>query len=138
MSHTRRLPGGACCTGVTGLGTASRVAREGEKLLPFVPRLAQGNSKMGLEHIVYRHWHSSGFAHASKFGAEVGVKELRGIMHDAATRGAGWRVEGASRVIESHVGRVIGTDPTGHATSWIRVVINQAGEVITAYPIPPR
>jgi hypothetical protein len=37
------------------LGTASRVAREGKKLLPFVPRLAQGNLKMGLEHIVYRH-----------------------------------------------------------------------------------
>jgi hypothetical protein len=64
---------------------------------------------MGLEHSVYRHWHASGFTNASKFGAEVGVKELRGIIHDAATRGAGWRVEGASRVIESHVGRVIST-----------------------------
>lgn len=93
---------------------------------------------MGLEHIVYRHWHFSGFANASKFGADVGVKELRSIIYDAATRGAGWRVEGASRVIESNVGRVIGTDPTGHATSWVKVVINQAGEVITAYPIPLR
>jgi hypothetical protein len=130
--------GGLLIPGVTALGTASRVAREGKKLLPFVPRLAQGNLKMGLEHIVYRHWHSSGFAHVSKFGADVGVKELRGIIHDAATRGAGWRVEGASRVIESNVGRVIGTDPAGHATSWVSVVTNQAGEVITAYPIPLR
>jgi hypothetical protein len=93
---------------------------------------------MGLEHIVYRHWHSSGFAQASKFGADVGLKELCGIVHDAATREAGWRVEGMSHVIESDVGRVMGTDPTGRATSWVRVVTNQAGEVITAYPIPPR
>ena len=130
--------GGLLIPGVTGLGTVSRVARRGEKLLPFVPRLAQGNLKMGLEHIVYRHWHSSGFAHASKFGADVGVKELRGIIHEAATRGTGWRVEGASRVIESNVSRIIGTDPMGHATSWVRVVTNQAGAVITAHPIPLR
>jgi hypothetical protein len=93
---------------------------------------------MGLEHIVYRHWHSSGFVHASKFEADIGIKELRGIIHDAAIRGTGWRVEGASRVIESNIGRVIGTDPAGHATSWVSVVINQAGEVVTAYPIPLR
>ncbi len=130
--------GGLLIPGVTDLGTASRVAGEGEKLLPFVPRLAQGNRKMGLEHIVYRHWHSSGFANASKFGAEIGVKELRGIIYAAATRGTGWRVEGASRVIEANVGRVIGTDPAGHATSWVSVVINQADEVVTAYPIPLR
>ena len=56
--------GGLFIPFATGLGTASRAARGGQKLLPSVPRLAQGNLKMGLEHIVYHHWHSSGFAHA--------------------------------------------------------------------------
>lgn len=91
---------------------------------------------MGLEHIVYRHWHSSGFADASKFGADISGKRLRGLSQEAATRGEPWNAEGFARVLETNLGRTIGTDPMGQATSWLRIVVNDVGAVITAYPIP--
>ena len=105
--------------------------------LPFRPILTQGNRRMGLEHIVRRHWHSSGVVGTSKFAQDIGARELRVIIHEAAASGNPWRVEWASRVLDAiNIGRIIGTDPAGQPTSWIRVVVTEAGEVVTAYPIP--
>jgi RHS repeat-associated protein len=114
--------------------------------LPFIPaiagatarglgvgtRLVQGNARSGLEHIVLRHWHSSGFSGTSKFGANVGLRELRNMVEGATGR---WRTEGASRVLDTNVGKVIGTDAAGDASTWLRIVTNKSGDVITAYPI---
>jgi hypothetical protein len=92
---------------------------------------------MGLEHIVFRHWYSSGVAGTSKFGRDIGLCELKELIQQAATSGVPWRTEGNSLVLEADLGRTIGTDATGRATCWLRLVVNRAGEVITAYPITP-
>jgi hypothetical protein len=83
-------------------------------------RLTQGNRRMGLEHIVLNHWHSAGVAGKSRFGSDVGVNQLKSMIEGATGR---WR---------------IGTDAAGDATSWLRIVTNRSGEVITAYPIRGR
>jgi hypothetical protein len=87
---------------------------------------------MGLEHIVYNHWHSAGVAGKSRFGSDIGLNQLKSMIEGAT---GNWRIEGASRVLETDVGRVIGADAAGDATNWLRIVTNRAGEVITAYPI---
>ena len=104
----------------------------GSPLPRFVPRLTQDR----LEHIVERHWFTSGISGVGHFGADVGLKELRQLIEEATTSGAGWVVQGGFSKLEADLGRLIGTDLTGTATTWIRIVINQAGEIVTAYPIP--
>lgn len=99
-----------------------------------VPKLVQGASKWGLEHIVARHWWSSGVAGVSKWGSDIGLKELKSLIDAAA--GPITRREGASIILERNAGRTIGTDALGNATDWIRIVMQESGEVISAYPIP--
>jgi len=99
-----------------------------------VPRLTQGTIKYGLDHIVYNHWWSSGIADKSRFAIDIGLRQLKALIDAAA--GPITRVEGNSYVLERNVGRIIGTDAVGNPTSWLRVITTQAGEVITAYPIP--
>jgi hypothetical protein len=65
----------------------------------------------------------------------MGHIEIRQLVEEAARSGAPWRVEGASRVLEVNMGRAIGTDLAGKATSVLRVVTDEAGSVITAYPL---
>ena len=129
--------GGLFAVGMAAPGGGYATGAKALKSLPFRPILTQGNRRMGLEHIVRRHWHSSGVVGTSKFAQDIGARELRDIIHEAAASGNAWRVEGSSRVLDADiVGRVIGTDPAGQPTSRIRVVVTEAGEVVTAYPIP--
>ncbi|MDQ3705891.1 MAG: hypothetical protein M3437_11825 [Chloroflexota bacterium] len=107
------------------------------KALKFKPVLTQGSkkSRKGLEHIVYNHWHSSGTVGKSKFGKHIGLRELRGLINEAADSGSPWKLEGTALVQETNMGRIIGTDELGRPTSWLRVIADSSGEVVTAYPI---
>ena len=110
-------------------------AREA-RLLPqgnTIPRLVQGGRRMGFEHIVRQHWWSSG-ARPSRF-YRMTINDFRWLIDEAARNGGRWEVDGASRILNVDMGRNIGTF-AGNATSWLRVVINAADEVVTAYPIP--
>lgn len=100
------------------------------------PKLLQGNKKWGLEHIVRRHWHSSGVTGTSKFGKDIGLKELRDIVNQAASSSASWHAVGSSYVLEATLSRIVGQIPTGQFTNRMRIVTDQTGRVITAYPIP--
>jgi RHS repeat-associated protein len=115
-----------------GLGTASRVLRAADNALTFTPRLGQ----QALEHIVERHWYSSIRDGVSRFGSDVvgSVNDLRSLIGQAAGRGA-WRQEGTTQILEADMGRTVGTDMFGSPTNWIRIVVDGAGDVITAYPI---
>jgi RHS repeat-associated protein len=115
-----------------------RISQKESKLLTFIPILEQGNRKRGLEHIVARHWWSTGVEGVSKFAKNIGGKELKNLIKEASLSGEAWRVEGKSRVLEANLGKVIGTDMTGKETSWIRIVVDEAGKVISAYPITAR
>jgi hypothetical protein len=88
-----------------------------------------------MEHILRRHAFNT-LTQGSKFAQGMGHIEIRGLINEAARIGGAWRVEGASRILEVNMGRVIGTDLAGNAASGLRVVTDTAGSVITAYPIP--
>lgn len=116
---------------------AARAANTGVRALPAGVRIPLGNSKYGLEHILRRHsFNSFTTKPASKFSRGMGHIEIRQAINDAVARGGPWRVEGSSRVLDASVGRAIGTDLAGDSTSGIRVVTDEAGSVITSYPIP--
>lgn len=132
---------------VVGLGRfaqllfGTRIARSFEaaaaRALPAAVRIPAGNLKAGMEHILRRHaFNTVTTKPASKFAQGMGHIEIRGAINEAVRSGASWQVQGGSRVLETILGRTIGTDLAGNATSGIRVVTDSAGSVITAYPIP--
>jgi RHS repeat-associated protein len=106
------------------------------KALTFTPRLVLGNAKFGLEHILREQSFNAGLKGKSMFLRGMGHIEVRALINQAARNGAAWRVEGSSRVLETSVGCLIGTDAKGVPTSVLRVVTNANGSVITAYPVP--
>ncbi|WP_157617273.1 DNRLRE domain-containing protein [Saccharomonospora marina] len=119
------------------VNNTANTANAGARALPASVQVPLGNSKYGLEHILRRHsFNSLTTKPASKFSRGMGYIEIRGAINDAVARGGTWRVEGASRVLDTSVGRTIGTDLAGNSTSGIRVVTDETGSVITSYPIP--
>ena len=104
------------------------------KLLKFAPKISSGNSRMGLKHIMEEHGFNSKSS-GSKFAQGANVEGL--ITEVAGRSGAGWRVEGNSRVLDRDMGRIIGTTRSGDTTNTLRVVTDSNGQVITAYPIEP-
>jgi hypothetical protein len=90
-----------------------------------------------MRHILVRHGFNTITENAAgKFAQGMGHIEIRALINEAAQGSAAWRVEGASRVLEVNMGRVIGTDIAGKAAEGLRVVTDAFGKVITSYPIP--
>jgi len=122
--------------GISG-GVGGWLAGGAARGLPAAVRIPAGNLKAGMEHILRRHaFNTVTTKPASKFAQGMGHIEIRGAINEAVRSGASWQVQGGSRVLETSLGRTIGTDLAGNATSGIRVVTDSAGSVITAYPIP--
>jgi hypothetical protein len=70
-----------------------------------------------------------------KVGELVGsVHDLLNVIADASQRGA-WRAEGTTQILEADMGRSMGVDVFGNATTWIRVLVDGAGNVVAAYPL---
>ena len=115
---------------------ANNAQKEGQNLLTFSPTLELGNAKYGLEHILRRHSFNTGVENVSKFAQGMGHIEIKGLINEAAQRGAAWEIQGESRVLNINLGRVIGTDQAGNAVSGLRIVTDSSGRVITTYPIP--
>jgi len=61
------------------------------------------------------------------------------MIGQAAGDNSLWTQQGANFVRNINIGSIIGTIPSGQTTSWLRVIVNSAGEVISAYPVeaPP-
>lgn len=116
---------------VKGSGAATRT---GSQLLlkPAVPALTQE----GLEHIVARHWFSSGAKGAGKFLEGTTARRLKDMINTTATQGV-FRANTRGRagtIAEFNFGRVIGTTSRGTSAFNLRVVIGANGNVITAFP----
>jgi RHS repeat-associated protein len=79
-----------------------------------------------LEHIVLRHWATSGAAGAGKFSPGTTARALRGLIEEAVERGVVRpNTRGrAGSIVEYDFGRQIGTDVSGQAASRLRVVLN--------------
>ena len=110
-------------------------AASGAKLLANYSRTAKLSQKR-LEHIVERHWHSSGAKGAGKFLKKVGLKDLRSMINEAVLKG-GVRSNTKGRpgnIFEYDFGSSIGKNIGGKATSRLRVVVGKNGDVVTAFP----
>jgi hypothetical protein len=107
--------------------------------LPGIGRIGSGRigqlTQKALDHIVLRHWATSGAKGAGKFLAGTTGKELKSLIKEAVQKGA----KSASRFGRTEYvhdfGRQIGTDIKGRVASRIKVVVEASGEVVTAYPI---
>jgi filamentous hemagglutinin len=87
----------------------------------------------GIEHIMYRHGPSSGFKDVSRFAQGTRMGDIRGYV-DSALRNGKVTANGTNGFkIEYNVGKTIGTDVAGTATSNIRVLVRD-GIVQTAFP----
>ena len=117
--------------GVAGVANAPIALRVGVKLM-------QGNNKWGLQHIVRRHWFTNGLTGVSRFGPNVTARVLKKMIQDAAAKGA-WKPNPSGTTVIEHTftnyQTGIGLTQNGAVTSSIRVVIDNSGRVITAYPL---
>jgi hypothetical protein len=93
-------------------------------------------TQQGLEHIVARHWATSGAQGAGKFAAGTGLRDLKSMINQTVSQGAlRSNTNGRPGVIyELNFGRTIGTDIGGAAASNLRVVVGPNGTVVTAFP----
>jgi hypothetical protein len=92
-----------------------------------------------LEHIVERHWATSGHntPSAGKFMAGMTARRLKDMIKMAAERGVWYpdpRIPRRRR-IEYDFGWQIGVDQFQYPATRIRVVVEPTGEVVTAFPI---
>lgn len=117
---------------IVGLGL--RTARGGSALLEAAgaaDRAFLTSERLG--HIVARHGFGSAAANAGKFAEGADIPGLIGqaLKSDATLikPGAGGRF-----VFEHTFGEAIGLNSGGAVTSTIRIVLDKAGKVITAFP----
>src|SRR3990167_5243809 len=89
-----------------------------------------------MEHILERHSFSSTAKNVSRFLEGMHEKEISALINKAETAGREWiSQQNGYRVLESNLGKIIGSDTQNKATSWLRVVRDEAKKLITAYPI---
>jgi hypothetical protein len=90
----------------------------------------------GLEHIVSRHWATSGVNNVSLFSPETTARFLRSLINEAVENGA-QRANTFGRpgtIFEHSFDNAIGTNSGGNLTNQLRVVISPNGTVKTAFP----
>lgn len=115
-------------------GGLKQAAKTGGQLL-LKPGAANLTQK-GLDHIVARHWFTSGAKGAGKFAEGTTGAGLKSMINTTTTQGA-FRANTMGRagtIAEYNFGRVIGTTSGGAPASSMRVVIGANGNVITAFP----
>jgi RHS repeat-associated protein len=90
-----------------------------------------------LEHIRLRHWHDSIASlskknplPASRFTKDIGVRQLRDMVDEAATYGT----RSGNSIIHDFK-RVVGTDPHGNPVSRLQVYLDTNGHVRTVFPV---
>ncbi len=129
---------GAAVVDATGGGLAKagvKLGAKGGSMLLLKPSAANLTQE-GLEHIIARHWFSSGSKGAGKFIEGATAKGLKNMINTTTTQGT-FRTNTMERVgtiAEYNFGKVIGTTSSGVPTSRLRVIIAPNGNVITAFP----
>ena len=87
-----------------------------------------------IEHIMSRHGSASGYANVGRFSQGTRGRDIIRMVDDAATNGSwSWSSRGRA-TITYDFGSPIGTTQVGQSTSRITVHLNEAGEVMTAFP----
>jgi hypothetical protein len=94
------------------------------------PRLNQP----ALEHIVERHWPTSGSKNAGKF-SDGSARGLLDLIKEAGKRGLRRPDRyGRTRIVWDF-GRQIGINSAGGIATKIRIIIERWGDVVTAFPV---
>jgi hypothetical protein len=118
---------------------ARQVAREGlqrvaQPRAALPPRVFLTQKR--LEHIVERHWATSGHntPPAGKFMAGMTARRLKEMIRIAAEGGTWQPARGRRLQIEYDFGHTIGVDWYRNPATRLRVIVEPDGEVVTAYP----
>lgn len=93
-------------------------------------------TQQGLEHIVARHWATSGAKGSGKFLDGTTARGLKGMLETTTTQGL-FRADTFGRagtIAEYNFSRVIGTTSGGAPAVSLRAVIGPNGNIITAFP----
>lgn len=115
---------------------AADAARAATRTVDDIVRNGARLSQQRLEHIVLRHWPTSGAANAGKFATGTTVRGLQRMIDDAVRTGT-HRANTRGRpgtIFEHDFGSPIGVDSLGNSTSRLRVVVDPGGNVVTAFP----
>ena len=126
---------GGLSAGVGGYTSFAKMGAKGGSQLLLKPGAANLTQK-GLDHIVARHWFTSGAKGAGKFAEGTTGVSLKSMINTTTTQGV-FRANTMGRagtIVEYNFGRVIGTASSGVPASSLRVVIGTNGNVITAFP----
>jgi RHS repeat-associated protein len=93
-------------------------------------------TQQGLEHIVIRHWATSGAQRAGKFLSGTTARSLKGLINQALEQGTvrANTLGRAGHMVEYDFGRQIGVNISGQASTRLRVVLWPDGTVRTAFP----
>lgn len=93
-------------------------------------------TQQGLEHIVFRHWATSGARGAGKFAPGTSLGSLVSMIREAVSKGAARANTGGRPgvILEYNFGRQIDVDMAGNAATRIRVVVMPNGTLTTAFP----
>jgi len=93
----------------------------------------QGGLMTGIEHVMYRHGPNSGFPNVSRFAAGTRMGDISRYVDSALRSGTVTSAGRGAYTVEYNLGRTIGTDSAGNATSSIRVHVRD-GVIQTAFP----
>lgn len=96
---------------------------------------AQNGPRSGLAHVLAKHQYGCGPAGASKFLPGMGAKEITELLAKAGSMNFTSVEEDGMYRIEVMFPEAIGTDPTGELTNTLRIIANEAHEVVTMYPV---
>jgi hypothetical protein len=89
-----------------------------------------------LDHIIARHWPTSGASGAGKFAQGTTGRSLLDMIKEGVGKGVS-RPNTRNRpgtIFEHDFGRQIGVDISGNPATRIRVVVRPDGTVVTAFP----
>ncbi|MGX5728772.1 DUF637 domain-containing protein [Metapseudomonas otitidis] len=92
-----------------------------------------GGLMTGIEHVFYRHGPDSGFSNTSKFAAGTSLKDISKYVDSALRYGKVTPNGPGGYVVEYNVGKIIGVDVSGKATSTLKVNVRD-GIINTAFP----
>ncbi len=126
-----------------GLAPAARELTKVAKpqlLLPFKPKWTgqivkyKKGAMPPIEHIFYRHGPNSGFSNVGRFAEGTSARDIKNLVEEAAVSGQ-WKWANGRASITHNFDKVIGTHKDGSPAKALQVYLNEAGEVMTAFPV---
>ena len=105
------------------------------KGIGFTPKIPLGDSTAGMIHILERHAFNTTHKNVSKFCEGHGANEIAGMIYNAVSKGNKWNVaKNGYRTTNVDMGYIVGINKQGISTRVLKIVVDDYGSVVTAYP----